>query len=132
MKILKVLPSKTYSTFILKEDDTIAIKNGLTFFYKGIKYKVLENEKKNIDNLNKEFICLCKPMPRTTIHNYDDIDFLHINKIEREDPYTIILHYNHMKSLIKLKSPKECLNEFIGLRKMQREAMSSEEYYIKR
>ena len=132
MTILNFKKKEENFIFLIKEDSDIAIKESLRFYYLSEQYKILEVKKLGMNSLNKEYECLCKLIPNNTIHDYRNIDFFNVYKIERKDSHTISIKMNTVETIVDFNSAKECLHDFIQLQRMQREVMSSEEYYIKR
>jgi len=105
-------------------------KENTYFYYKGEKYKVFESQQKYGSVLNPTFDVIAKHKPQLTKFNYDDTNFFfEVTGIERITQLEIVIHKQNSTSTITLETPAECLNEFLMLKQLQKEANGNEEFY---
>lgn len=102
----------------------------LQYFYDGDKkFRVFTSEVVERKNLIPIYKVIARYKPQNTIKNYDSLDFLfRVRRIERTDQETIEIIKQNGKTIITLDSPEQCLQEFLMLKQIQKEAMSSDEF----
>ena len=58
-----------------------------------------------------------------TIKNFNDVDFVHIHRVERISETEILLRTNHqLKTTYTYDNPEDCLSDFLILREKQKKA----------
>lgn len=108
----------------------VATKNEWVYKNKSIiinneRYIIQELSCKDFDITPRTYTTTLIHKPLKTKHNYNNINFIHIDKIERSELTLIKIHSPFLVREIYFEDPEECLNELLQLKKIQREALSN-------
>ena len=104
---------------------SIEIRPNIYVFTSNKKYQIKECFIKNYDDIPRKYKVVMEYKPKLTKNNYDSLDFMHVYKIERSEKTQIKIYLPNLTQKMDFDSSEECLNEFLQLKKMQKEALSS-------
>ena len=128
MIITKINEHPTMSehfTCQISSNGEVEIRNRMKVFIEDKEYRIVESKVKNYDDIPRIYNVLLKLLPKKTKYDYNNINFMNVYKIERASKKLIKIYQHQITSEIYFNDSEECLNEFLQLKKIQKEALSS-------
>ena len=126
MRVLELnkIEGNMYKSVLIGDHCEWFTKNS-TIFIDNEKYKIKETKCRGFDRVPRVYDIILEHKPQLTKFNYNSIEFLHISKIERIEGKKIQIRTHQIIMELPFDSAEECLNEFLQLKKMHKEALSS-------
>ena len=129
MKIIKFekYPNKeNYFRAVLIPDKGEDLKETKVIKLNERRFEVKKSLKSMMQEIPYKYTVELKEIIKQTAGNYESINFLWIEKIERTSIKTIRITQPRITTDITFDNSEECLQEFLLLRNMQKEALSNE------
>ena len=96
-----------------------------TVFIEDKRYIIRESKCRDFNTVPRVYDIILEHKPQMTKNNYSAINFMHVFEITRESPRMLHIHQHQLVTQVVFDTPEECLNEFLQLKKMHKEALSS-------